>query len=243
MTKLSFIANEARRHLKSFARHELEDLQGVLVGLGQKHWRAIRGPKPGAGLACAIWTIQPHLSDLIVDSFGASEERFSEEISYLPLVKVFAVLVMNEIESGDAEGARLAYEAMMLSETQQAWKIYIKKVGARLRGGRIDLGRWHKHGHLDHLFRAVALIAEFTGRLDYGAMVAAIDYIAVQQVSPEIGERDTETKKILEFLQNMGLVFDGFTKGRVYVSMRGMTKKPVSQKRLQDILAQIRAAT
>jgi len=49
MTKLSFIDSEARKRLGRVSKQELEDLQRVLIKLGEKHWANIRGPEPASG--------------------------------------------------------------------------------------------------------------------------------------------------------------------------------------------------
>lgn len=88
MTKLSFIESEARRHLGRISEEELEDLQRSLMALCEHHWSAIRGPEPAAGLAHAMWAVEPHLADLIVDLYGHPDPGFSEAVSHLPPTKV-----------------------------------------------------------------------------------------------------------------------------------------------------------
>jgi hypothetical protein len=122
MTKLSFIESEARKHLGRISEQELEGLQNTLIKLGEKHWANIRGPEPASGLARALWAVELHLADLIGDLYGNSDSGFFEAVCHFPETKVLAALVLAEIEQGDAEGARLAHEAMMLSESRQANK-------------------------------------------------------------------------------------------------------------------------
>jgi hypothetical protein len=110
MTKLSFIESEARRHLRKMPEQELEALRRTLVRLCEDHWSDIRGPEPASGLARAMWAVNPHYADLIVDLYGGADPGFSEAIGHLPPTKTLAALVLAEIERGDAEGARLAYE-------------------------------------------------------------------------------------------------------------------------------------
>lgn len=240
MTKLSFIAIEARRHLGRIPEQELEVLQRTLIKLGENHWLDIRGPEPASGLARALWAVTPHLSDLIVDLYGAPDPIISEAIYYLPPTKVLAALVLAEIEHGDAEGARLAYEAMMLFETPQARDIHTDSVRSRLHGVRPERGRWRKHAHHDPLFRSLAMISELTGRSDFQAMSVAVEYLTAIQTSLAAREGDPEVKRILEFLRDMDLVFQGFEEGRIHYTLRGVSKKPISGKRLEEMLAQIR---
>jgi len=240
MTKLSFIESEARRHLGRIPEPELEALQWSLIKLCENHWLDIRGPEPASGLARVMWVVMPHCADLIVDLYGNSDPRFSDATSYLSPTKVLAALVLAEIERGDAEGARLAYEAMMLFETPQARGLHIDSVRSRLRGARPELGRWHKHAHHDPFLRTLAMIAEQTGRSDFQAMTVAVEYLTALQASPVAKEVDQEVKRILDFLRDIGLVFQGSEEGRIHYTLRGVSRKPISGKRLQEILAQIR---
>jgi hypothetical protein len=240
VTKLSFIEIEARRHLARIPKQELEALQRTLIKLCENHWLDIRGPEPASGLARAMWAVNPHLVDLIVDLYGDFDPRFSEAICYLPPTKVLAALVLAEIERGDAEGTRLAHEAMMLFETPQAREIYTDSVRSRLRGVRPECGRWHKHAHHDPFFRSLAMISEQTGRCDFQAMAMAVEYLTAIQASPVAREGDKEVERILEFLRDIDLVFQGFEEGRIHYTLRGVSKKPISGKRLEEMLAQIR---
>ena len=171
---------------------------------------------------------------------GDSDPRFSEAICYLPPTKVLAALVLAEIERDDAEGARLAYEAMMLFETPQARENHTDSVRSWLRVVRHERGRWRKHAHHDPFFRSLVMISDETGRSDFQAMVVAVEYLTAIQASPVAREGDQEVMRILEFLLDMGLVFQGFDKRRIHYTLRGVSKKPVSGKRLEEMLAQIR---
>lgn len=240
MTKLSFIESEARKRLGRISEQELGNLQRTLIKLGGKHWANIRGPEPASGLTRALWAVEPHLADLIVDLYGNSDPGFFEAVCHFPETKVLAALVLAEIEQGDAEGARLAHEAMMLFETPQARDIYADSIRSILRGAKPDLGKWHKHEHRDPLFRSVVMISEQTGRYDFQALAVAVEYLSAIQGSPDVGEGEKEVKRILEFLRDVGLVFQGFEEGRIRYTLRGDAKKPISRKRLEEMLAEIR---
>lgn len=240
MTKLSFIESEARRHLRRIPEQDLEALQRRLITLCENHWSEIRGPEPAADLARALWAVKPHFADLLVDLYGDSDPRFSEAVLCLPPTTVLAVLVLAEIARSDAEGARLAHEAMMLFETPHAREILIDTVRSRLRGVRPARGKWQKHAHHDPFFKALTLISEQTGRCDLQAIAVAVDCLSAMQARPAARERDPAAQRILEFLRDIDLVFDGFEAGRIHYTLRGAPKKPVSSKRLEEMLAQIR---
>jgi len=240
MTKLSFIESEARKHLGRISEQDLEGLQRSLIKLSEKHWANIRGPEPASGLARALWAVEPHLAGLIVDLYGNSDPGFFEAVCRFPKTKVLAALVLAEIEQGDAEGARMAHEAMMLSESPQAIEIYTDFVRSRLRGARPEHGRWHKHAHHDPFFRSVSMISKQTGRNDFQAIAVAVEYLSAIQASPNAKEGDQQVKQIFDFLQDMDLVFQGFEAGKIHYTLRGTARKPLSRKRLEEILAEIR---
>ncbi|WP_036249456.1 hypothetical protein [Methylobacter sp. BBA5.1] len=242
MTKLSFIESEARRNLGRMPAQKLEALQRNLIALCEKHWSAIRGSEPASGLARALWAVNPHCADLIVDLYGDFDPGFSDTVGHLQPTKVLAALVLAEIERGDAEGARLAHEAMMLFESPQAREIHVESVRSRLRGARSERESRHKHEHHDAFFKILSLLARQTGRCDLQAMVVAVEYLAAIQAHPEAIAGDPEVMRILEFLQDMGLDFQGIEEGRIHYTVRGVPKKPVSGKRLEDMLAQIRGS-
>lgn len=181
-----------------------------------------------------------HIAGLIVDLYGNSDPGFFEAVCRFPKTKVLAALVLAEIEQGDAEGARMAHEAMMLSESPQAIEIYTDFVRSRLRGARPEHGRWHKHAHHDPFFRSVVMISKQTGRDDFQAIAVAVEYLSAIQASPNAKEGDQQVKQIFDFLQDMDLVFQGFEAGKIHYTLRGTARKPVSRKRLEEILAEIR---
>ncbi len=240
MTKLSSVESEARRRLGRFPKQKLEALQREIIELCEGHWSLIRGPEPVSGLARALWTVRPHLIDLFIDLYGTYDAELSEIISNLPAIKVIAALVLAEIEHGDAEGARLAYEAMMLFETEKAAEIYTDSVRSRLRGIAPDRAKRHKHEHHDALFRSLATICEQTGRSDLQAIVVALQYLTAVQANPVAREHTDADEKILGILRDLDLMFLGFEAEKLHYTVRGASKRPVSAKRLEDMLAQIR---
>ena len=84
------------------------------------------------------------------------------------------------------------------------------------------------------------MIFEQTGRCDFQAMAVAVEYLTAIQAGPVAREGDQEVKRILEFLRDIDLVFHGFEEGRIHYTLRGVSKKPISGKRLEEMLAQIR---
>lgn len=240
MTKLSFIETEVRRLVGNLPEQALRALQESLGELCETHWSEIRGPEPASSLASALWTVRPHLADLFVDLYGTSDPRLSDALDHLSPAKGLAVLVSAEIERGDAEGARLAYATMMLFESPQARQIHTQAVRSRLSGTKPEAGKWHKHAHRDPFFKAMAVISEVTGRCDLQAMIAAVKLLAEVQAKPGATDNDKDLEQVLDALRGMDLVFQGSEDNRIHYTLRGAEKKPVTGKRLEDILAEIR---
>ncbi|HUL13916.1 MAG TPA: hypothetical protein VLU73_17340 [Methylococcaceae bacterium] len=240
MTKLSFIETEARRVMGNLSEQALRTLQGSLVELCEVHWCVIRGPQPTTSLANTLWAIRPHLVDLLVDLYGAADPKLLEALDHVPFTKAIAGLVLAEIERGDAEGARLAYETMMLFESPQARQAHLQAVRSRLYGTKPKTGKWHKHMHRDAFFQAMAVISEQTGRRDLQAMTAAVKLLAETQSSPNAMGKDKDLEQILIALRDMGLAFQGIDGDRIHYTLRGVERTPITSKRLEDILAQLR---
>ena len=240
MTKLSFIETEARRVLGNLSEQALRTLQQSLANLCEAHWPEIRGPEPPTLLAHTLWAVRPHLIDLFVDLYGASDPRLFEALGHLPFTKAIAALVLIEIERGDAEDTRLAYETMMLFESLQARQAHVRAVRSRLSGAKPKASKWHKHIHHDPFFQAMFVISEQTGRLDLPAMIAVVKLIAEAQANPAATGMDKDLEQILLALQDMGLAFQGIEGDRIHYKLRGVERTPVTHKHVADILARLR---
>lgn len=86
-------------------------LQASLVALCEAHWPKMRGPEPTTRLTKALWEIPPHLADLFVHLYGVADPCLGKALDRLTPPQALALLVLTELEGGDAEGVRNAYAA------------------------------------------------------------------------------------------------------------------------------------
>jgi hypothetical protein len=237
MTKLSFIEAEARRLTERLPEPKRRALQETLIGLCEAHWREVRGPEPAMTLAHALWSVPPPLAELLVDLQAAGDARLAELLDGLRLAGVLALLVLAEIERGDAEGVHVAYEAMMAFDTPAAGRIYAERVAAALRG-RIEGPALHLHSSREPLWKALAIIAAHTGRHDFKALVEVIRMLAAAP-----GARPDEAlERLRAALREVGVRFLNIDNKAVRFELHGREHQPASHKRLRDMLAEVRQA-
>jgi hypothetical protein len=240
MTKLSFIEAEARRLAGKSPESIRRALQAALIELCEARWREIRGPEPATSLAHALWSAPPPLAELFVDLHAAGDARLAELLDGLRPAHALALLVLAEIERGDAEGVHVAHEAMMTFDSPPAGEVYAERIAAALRGG-LEGFRLHRHSSRPPLWKALAVIAAHTGRHDLKALVEVIRLLIAAPGGP--GERaDVALESIRGALRELGVRLLGLDDDLVRFELHGRERKPVSRKRLGDMLAEIRQA-
>lgn len=237
MTKLSFIEAEARRLTHRLPEPKRRALAGTLIALCEAHWREIRGPEPATTLAHALWAVPPPHADLLVDLLAAGDARLAELLDGLRPAGVLAVLALAEIERGDAEGVHLAYEAMMAFDTPAAGRIYAERVAAALRGS-LEGAALHRHCARKPLWKALAIIAEHTGRHDCKALAEVIRLLA----APPGAVPDEALERLRAALREAGVRFLGIDEHAARFELHGREHQPVTHKRLRDTLAEVRQA-
>ena len=237
MTKLSFIEAEARRFVKRLPPAKQRVLQAALLELCERHWGEVRGTQPATALARALWLVAPPHAELLVDLLAAGDSRLTDLLAGLKPSAALALLVFAEIERGDAEGVRLAHEAMMAFDTPAAGRIYAARVKEALRG-RIEGPVLHRHSSREPLRRALALIAHHTGRHDVDALVEVIRLL----VSPPGTVQDEALERLRAALTEAGVRFLGIDDKAVRFKLHGRAHRPATLKRLRDLAAEIRQA-
>lgn len=242
MTKLSFIGEEALRVLRRPRGPRVEALRVSLVGLCEAHWAEMRGPEPNSRLERALWATPPHLADLFVHLYGVGEPRLVSILDHLRAEQALALLVLSEIERGDAEGARSAYTAMKLFASPSARAAHVDAVLAG-RGEEPAPEVWLRHAHRPAVWRAVVGLAMQTGRWDTKAVLAGLQVVAQAQARArpaERGERADERRmrRILDMLAALNLtVLRADEEGLVF-ALRGEEQPPVSRRQLAEMLAE-----
>jgi hypothetical protein len=235
MTKLSFIEAEARQLTERLPEPKRRALQETLIGLCEARWREVRGPEPATALAHALWSVPPPLADLLVDLQAAGDARLADLLDGLRPAGALALLVLAEIERGDAEGVHVAHEAMMAFDTPAAGRIYAERVAAALRG-RIEGPAPHRHSSREPLWKALAIIAAHTGRHDFKALAEVIRLLAAAPGA----FADQALERLRAALGELGVRFLGIDDHTVRFELHGREHQPATHKRLRDMLAEVR---
>ena len=239
MPKLSYIEAEARRRMGRLPEPRREALQQALVGLCETHWQELRGPEPATPLAHALWFALPPLAELFVDLHASGDARLADALDGQRPVQALALLVLAEIERGDAEGVHIAYEAMMAFDTPAAAQTYSERIVAALRGTLPLPGR-HRHAR-EPLWKALAAVVTHTGRHDTRALIAVIRLLAAAPGDSEPPGGDA-LAPLRAALDAVGVRFRALEDDTVRFELHGHAHAPISLKRLQDLLAEIRQA-
>jgi hypothetical protein len=240
MTKLSLIDDEARRLAGRFPEARRRALQGTLIELCEAHWQAIRGTEPSTSLAHALWSVTPPLADLFVDMHAAGDARAVELPDGLKPARALALLVLAEIERGDAEGIRIAHHAMMAFESPAAGRVHAGRVAAALHGGLSEarLPRAITRTPLGH---ALAIIVARTARHDLRACIEVIRLLAAAPASTA-PRPDEKLEQLRDALHETGVRFLKVDDEALHFELHGREHKPLRLNRLRDTLAAIREA-
>jgi hypothetical protein len=236
MPKLSLIEAEARRHAGRLPESKGRALQEALIELCEAHWSDIRGPEPKTPLARALWSVPPPLAELFVDLQSAGDPRLADLLDGLRPASGLALLVLAEIERGNAEGVHIAHEAMMTFDSPAAGRVYAERVALALRG-RLEAPKWHPHSSRAPIWKALAVVAALTGRHD---LTAIIEVVRLLMATP--AGADEEIERVRQALWETGVRFLGIDDNAVRFEQHGREHKPVTRKRLGDTLSEIRTA-
>lgn len=240
MPKLSLIVTEAERLIGRLPEPKQRALQQALTDLCEARWREMRGPEPSTTLAHALWSVAPPLADLFADLYAASDPRLDHVLQGHKPALGLALLTLAEIERGDAEGARLAHETMMVFESAEAGAHYAERIAAALRGQLEELPV-HRHASRPPLWKSLAVIAAHTGRCDLKAIIQVIRLLAA--APPPSGQpADEALERLRNELCDLGIRFLGIDDHHIRYEQHEHERKPASVRQLGDILIEIRQA-
>jgi hypothetical protein len=234
MTSLSLIETEAQRLLGRLPETERLAQQRALVDLCETHWHELRGSQPGTALANILWSITPPLADLLLDLYAKNDARLNEFFAPDHLARGLALLVIAEIESGNEAGVHIAHEPMMAFETATPPTTLLDRIAALLRG-TLESPLLHKHDkHHDAMWKALAVIAAATRRLDLPAALAVIRLLSSGQSS------ESGVIQLREDVAEVGVRFIGMDDEHVDYELHGHQHKPIRARNLGEMLFEIR---
>lgn len=240
MPNLSLIATEAEQRIGRLPESKRRALQQALADLCEARWRELRGPEPAAALAHALWQVTPPLADLFAEMHAAGDPRLDRVLQGHKPALGLALLVLEEIGRGDADGARFAHEPMMVFESVEAAAHYAERIAAALHG-ELEPPPLHRHTSQPPLWKALAIVAAHTGRCDLKAISEVIRLLAA---GPALAAppSDEALERLRSALHDLGIRFLGIDGNQIRYEQHGHAHKPVSFKQLGDALIEIRQA-
>lgn len=239
MTKLSQVEAKARRMAGRLSGERRRSQAEALREVCAAHWLALRGSEPSAPLAKALWRARPALADLFVDLYSTRDPGLAAALGRLSPAQGLALLVLAEIDRGEGEEARSAYEAMTLYDLPGVGEAHARRVRARLSGHGPRVPPQHPRSSRASLWKALTAIAAETGRCDVNATVEAVALLArLQAGATEPGE-DEASARVLRALESLGVTFLGIDRDRIHYQVRRTGRKPVSLQRVAEFLTEI----
>lgn len=236
MPKLSLIESEAARLVGRMPEARRRALQQALLELCDAHWLDIRGPEPATPLAHALWSAAPPRADLLADLYAAGDSRAQALLGQKP-AQGFALLVLAEIEQGNAEGIRAAHDPMMLFDSPAAGARYAEGVATALRRGGAA-PHWHPHDSKPALWKALSCIAAQTGRCDPAAVLGVIGMLASRPAADQPADAELETLR--STVEETGVHFLGIDDAHVQFTLHGHAHPPAGAKQIAEMLGEIR---
>jgi len=235
MTKLSTIDAESRRLVGRAPEAEQRAFRAELIASCEKYWEGIRGPRPPQALAQTLWSVTPPFAELFVDMIHNGDAQLADVLAGIKPARALAALVLAEIERGNAEGAHIAYEAMMLFESPQAGRVHAERIAAALRAPHPGPAL-RPPAAREPLWKALAEIVAHTARHDMAAVSAVIQLLAPPPPAPP----DAALEALRTAVQAVGVRFLGIDAAVLRFEARGHEHKPATRKHLAELLAEIR---
>ncbi len=238
MPELSLIASEAEHLIGRLPEEKRRAAAQAVSHACEAHWAALRGPEPETPLAHALWAATPPLADLFVDLHAEASPELARALQGHGAAWGLALLALDEIERGDAEGARLAFEPMMVFQSETAAGPYAEHIAAALRGALPPLPL-HRHTSQAPLWKALALIGAHTGRHD---LLATLSVIGLLAAPPSPAGPDEALERLRGALQEQGIRFLGIDDHHISYEQHGHAHKPANTRQLEEMLLEIRQA-
>jgi hypothetical protein len=239
MTSLSLVADEARRLVGKVSEGRLRAIGDSLQALCNAHWIELRGAEPPGRVAKVLWETPPPLADLYMALHAAADPRLAEILGHMGAARGLASLVRAEIDRGEPEEARCAYEAMMLFGLPDVGDAVARRVSERLRDQPAGMRPSHPHSSRPPICKALVAIAAETGRCDPKAIVKVVDVLArVQSTATEVGE-DALAQRLLRCLEALGITLLGFDGERIRYQLRGRERKPIARSYVAGLLQEL----
>jgi hypothetical protein len=235
---LSQIANEAQHLIGRIPEPRRHSLQHALVALCESHWQDLRGTQPLTHLAQTLWSITPPLADLFIDAYALGHTRVNDIVPEHTLARGLALLVMAEIERGNEAAAHIAHEPMMAFAMTAPSPELLERMRALLHG-TLEPPLIHPQDKRGALWRALAVIAEQTRRLDLPAMLAVIGLLA-QPDDPHVMLPDADLDRLRHSVAQVGIRFLALEQDHIRFAQHAHEHDPVRARQVGELLLELR---
>ncbi len=235
MPELSLIAAEAERLIGHLPDTRRRALAQTLTDVCEARWRELRGDEPATPLAHALWSVTPPLADLFADLYAEPSPQLEQVLQGRSPAWGLALLVRDQIERGESEGARIAYEQMMVSQSAEAAAHYAARIAAALRG-QLSPPPVHPHAPQPPLWKALAVIAAHTARCELNAALAVIGLLAA---APPL---DESLDYLRDAVAEQGIRFLGIDDHHISYEQHGHPHKAANARQMEEMLIEIRQA-
>lgn len=238
MPSLSLIEVEAERLVGSLSETRRQALQAALSELCETHWEELRGPEPAGALPRALWSVTPPWPDLLLDLYATEESRLADRAPGQSLANCMALLVFAEIERGNEAGVRIAHEPMMAFQTTSPPAAWLERISALVRG-TFEPPLLHPHDRHPPLWKALAVIAAHTRRLDLPAAEQVISLLTRPRDQTAL-DYDEALDELRSDVHRAGIRFLGIDGDHTLLEQHGRSHKPVRNRQVGEMLFEIR---
>ncbi len=238
MPSLSLIEVEAQRLVGSLPEAQRHALQDALVELCETHWQELRGPEPTGTLAQAMWSVTPPWADLSIDLYASGDSRLTARVPGQSLANGMALLALAEIDRGNEAGVHIAHEPMMAFQATDPPAPWLERISALLRG-TLEPPLLHPHDRHHPLWKALAVIAAHTRRLDLPAVEQAISLLTRPRDQSAL-DYDEALDTLRNEVHQAGIRFLSIDDDHVLLEQHGHPNKPVRCRQIGDMLFEIR---
>lgn len=235
---LSIVETEARQLIGHMPESRQRVLQTALLALCETHWHSVRGNQPLTHLAQTLWAIMPPLADLFIDLYARADSRLHEILPEPAFARGLALIVLAEIERGNEAAVHLAHEPMMAFQAMAPPAGWLERITALLQGAR-EPPLIHPHDKHGALWRALAVIAARTRRLDLPAIVAVMRLLA-EPDDPYAMLPDADLDDLRQAVAQTGIRFLAIEDDHIRFAQHEHEHEPVRTRYVGEMLLELR---
>lgn len=147
-------------------------------------------------------------------------------------------MLLAEIERDNEAGVHTAHEPMMAFESIAPPEAWLERLTALLHG-TLAPPLLHKHNSRDAVWKALAVIAAYTRRLDLPAIIEVIGLLTSPEDDPALIQ-DEALETLRQEVREVGIRFLGIEDNFVQFELHDHAHKPIRTRQLGEMLLEIR---